>query len=515
MKRIKKDKALSEFLNSQEGAQYRNAEDWDVQAEHSFWSFLDRKGYSVRGRDGKRIQDHEASHSADYTRSIWQDLTGRSGGSRGASRRSSGTYAEDEDFSRRGGGYHVLGHFGLPSLGGSRSGGGRRSGRGGCDGDGYGGGSYGGRRSIPGPLLVALAVLGLCLLIYLLLGAAIYDYLMGGAFFGIVVLILCGCITVGVLRSKKMGWPIGVKLVVLAVIWLVAVNQVPRYFSGADAPASLSGSAQQQDEGPMEIPDISEADTGLGQQLQNLFTESYDLKAYDLGQSVFAGNFSGDEPDGLCIRFPNDPPMGLQYYTVGFFDGTDLSGFGLMETDTFILLGDFDPSAQGVCAYYDKEYDTFCVGNFKEGMLTGTAYVQRDGQSLLMEDLVVGASFGDSYGMKPDTGTVLATWQDGGFYTDKGKEYSPKKLEVSAPGTVTLDGVTMTLAPDAMTYESDAVRMTYGPDGIQVSTYETDAEDTPGVRMLYDRNGYVETKFSKETDEGIEWLQQNVRFSEN
>lgn len=75
-----------------------------------------------------------------------------------------------------------------------------------------------------GVKFVVILVIGLVLL-YSIVGPAIYSFLMSGALFKILCLLIGAAAVVGILKAD-MGWPIGVKLVVIVVIWLVLKSEV-------------------------------------------------------------------------------------------------------------------------------------------------------------------------------------------------------------------------------------------------------------------------------------------------
>ena len=62
-------------------------------------------------------------------------------------------------------------------------------------------------------------------LLYQLVGPAIYSFLMSGALFRIICLVIAVATSIGILKGN-IGWPIGVKLVVIIVIWTVLKSEV-------------------------------------------------------------------------------------------------------------------------------------------------------------------------------------------------------------------------------------------------------------------------------------------------
>lgn len=75
------------------------------------------------------------------------------------------------------------------------------------------------------PLGVVLAVLALCVFLYKVVGPAMYSFIMNGPFFKILLIILAGAAVVAVLKSAR-GWPSGVKFAVILIIALVLLYSV-------------------------------------------------------------------------------------------------------------------------------------------------------------------------------------------------------------------------------------------------------------------------------------------------
>jgi len=75
-----------------------------------------------------------------------------------------------------------------------------------------------------GVKFVVLLVIGLVLL-YSIVGPAVYSFLMSGALFKIICLVIAGAAVIGILKAD-LGWPIGIKIVVILVIWLVIKSEV-------------------------------------------------------------------------------------------------------------------------------------------------------------------------------------------------------------------------------------------------------------------------------------------------
>ena len=60
----------------------------------------------------------------------------------------------------------------------------------------------------------------MAIILYALLFDTVYNFIMSGAIFKIILIGLCCLITFGILKSKNMGWPLPIKLVVIFVFWL-------------------------------------------------------------------------------------------------------------------------------------------------------------------------------------------------------------------------------------------------------------------------------------------------------
>lgn len=90
-------------------------------------------------------------------------------------------------------------------------------------------GGYRDRKSLKeilfSPLGVVLAVIALCIFLYEVVGPAAYEFIMNGPFFKILLIILAGAAVVAILKSAR-GWPSGVKFTVILVIGLVLLYSV-------------------------------------------------------------------------------------------------------------------------------------------------------------------------------------------------------------------------------------------------------------------------------------------------
>ena len=75
-----------------------------------------------------------------------------------------------------------------------------------------------------GVKFVVILVIGLVLL-YSVVGPAIYAFLMSGILFKLLCLVIAVAAVVGILKAD-LGWPIGVKIVVIIVILAVLKSEV-------------------------------------------------------------------------------------------------------------------------------------------------------------------------------------------------------------------------------------------------------------------------------------------------
>lgn len=86
-------------------------------------------------------------------------------------------------------------------------------------------GSFGFFRGVkPKPVLIAIGIVVALTLLYKVLGPAAYAAVMNGGLAKLLFFVFVLAATIGILKSKNMGWPIGVKLVVIAVFWLVLLK---------------------------------------------------------------------------------------------------------------------------------------------------------------------------------------------------------------------------------------------------------------------------------------------------
>ena len=69
-----------------------------------------------------------------------------------------------------------------------------------------------------GKVILAIVIL---VLIYKLVGDTVWSFITSGALFRLICFSIAAFVSYKILKSKNMGWPLPIKLVVLFVIWLV------------------------------------------------------------------------------------------------------------------------------------------------------------------------------------------------------------------------------------------------------------------------------------------------------
>ena len=74
-----------------------------------------------------------------------------------------------------------------------------------------------------GTFKVILVIIAIVVL-YSLVGDTVWNMITSGAIFKFICFAIAGVASIGILRSKNMGWPLPIKLVVLFAIWVVLVN---------------------------------------------------------------------------------------------------------------------------------------------------------------------------------------------------------------------------------------------------------------------------------------------------
>ncbi len=72
-----------------------------------------------------------------------------------------------------------------------------------------------------GKVILAIIIL---VVVYMLVGDTVWEAITSGAIFKLICFGIAGFASYKVLRSKKMGWPLPVKLIVLFVVWLALLN---------------------------------------------------------------------------------------------------------------------------------------------------------------------------------------------------------------------------------------------------------------------------------------------------
>lgn len=72
-----------------------------------------------------------------------------------------------------------------------------------------------------GKVILAIVVV---VLLYKLVGDTVWNLLTDGAIFKFICMAIAAVVTYAIFRAKNMGWPFGIKLVVVIVIWVVLFN---------------------------------------------------------------------------------------------------------------------------------------------------------------------------------------------------------------------------------------------------------------------------------------------------
>lgn len=72
-----------------------------------------------------------------------------------------------------------------------------------------------------GKVILAVVIIAV---LYSLLGDTVWNFITSGAIFKLICFAIGSLASIGILRSKNMGWPLPIKLVVIIVIWVVLVN---------------------------------------------------------------------------------------------------------------------------------------------------------------------------------------------------------------------------------------------------------------------------------------------------
>lgn len=74
------------------------------------------------------------------------------------------------------------------------------------------------------PVLIIFGIILALVLFYRFVGPAAYEAIMNGGLAKLLFLAFTVWASIAILKSKNMGWPIGIKLVVIAVLWVTVFN---------------------------------------------------------------------------------------------------------------------------------------------------------------------------------------------------------------------------------------------------------------------------------------------------
>ena len=187
-----------------------------ISLEEHLRDYCNRTGNKVKGY-GSDLDDHDIRSGADYTKKLYRDKKSGLSDFMEYDRKTGTYYVYDYDDAERGDkGYWpgwIDNYIKDPIRGVTNTIGSSR--RGGFDLKGF----------IFSPLGLVLLVIAVCVILYELVGPAVYNFIMNGPFFKILLIILAIAAVMAVLRSAR-GWPGGIKFVVLLVIGLVLLYSV-------------------------------------------------------------------------------------------------------------------------------------------------------------------------------------------------------------------------------------------------------------------------------------------------
>jgi len=205
MARRGKKSYLEEFSQATGGRRFKSVAD----LEQAFNRWMNSMGYDFEAY-GKKFSENDFYDGADYTMSLLKkdrDLMMRFGLTEDKMVRSRPDFRDvtDKPYSLS----NQFKHYGNQGHNYRQRGDVRKK------------GVKGAANGFSGKIvLIALICIGL----YSLLGDTVYDFITSGAIFKIILIGLCGLMTIGILKSKKMGWPLPIKLIVIFVFWLVILN---------------------------------------------------------------------------------------------------------------------------------------------------------------------------------------------------------------------------------------------------------------------------------------------------
>ena len=250
-----KEDYLYEFASTGLGNNCRSVED----LEQRFYNWMCRNDYRLVSY-GRDYRDNKFEKSVEYTMGIFEkdphlaSLFGLNGGSYGGNSYG-GSYGGQWTPNNNTSGYGYGNSYGnsygngygggrkKTSSGSARSGAGRSrqntrgysNNRGYNNNDGYSlkgmfnfykdkatGKGQGTSGVSPIGMLLIFAVV--IVLIYKILGPAVYSFLTSGVPFKLICFAIGGFLSYKMLRSKNMGWPLPIKLIALFVIWVVLLN---------------------------------------------------------------------------------------------------------------------------------------------------------------------------------------------------------------------------------------------------------------------------------------------------
>lgn len=211
----------------------------------------------------------------------------------------------------------------------------------------------------------------------------------------------------------------------------------------------------------------------------SFLSAEYDAESFAYEGLKYIGNQRFNKPDGVCMRLDG------QDYTIGYFEGSDLNGYGMVvkEHGDYLKIGAFKKSLlQGYGIY--RSDGVIYVAKFKKGAPTGYGYRYENGSEQFVKFKSAKAD-ALSYDQSLQ---VIAEKQEDGWYKPNGKPLNMKDnaykgITYVREGYIRIGDVEYYFEPDGYAfYDSDEAEIDWG---VTECGYNSILEDGEGTSLYY------------------------------
>ena len=235
-------------------------------------------------------------------------------------------------------------------------------------------------------------------------------------------------------------------------------------------------------------------------EVSNFLAAEYNAEIFEFEGKEFAGNRRFDKPAGACMRFD-----GGMDYTIGYFDGAELNGYGITVRDEGkdLQLGVFKENKLRGWAILRCDGIDY-VAKFKDGVANGYGYCYYNGieQFVKFKDV-------DSAWVNFRATEVVAERQDNQWVKPDGKilkmkDNTYKEIEWLREGLIAIGDVEYYFDKEVFEsyYDSPETRLSWDNEGCE---YDSILEDDEGTWLYHTTGEKLEGRHQYKENGDLHW----------